>query len=201
LYICVVNVTYMDGLSKKDQITAAAGELFWKHGFRRISVAEICTRAGVSRKTYYTYYNNKNELILSMLTELFESGLNKAKEIFDSEISFEEKIRKIMDFKITIGKTWSKEFLTEMMQTPVISEFYLQWAQKSLQLSRDFFANAQKKGQVNPDLHIDFVMFTLQKYMDWIDDPAFMKYFDSVEDFIRQSTYLFLYGVMPVHKE
>lgn len=191
----------MDGLSKKDQITAAAEELFWKYGFRRVSVAEICTRAGVSRKTYYTYYNNKNELIFSLLTELFESGFNKAKEIFDAEIPFEEKIRKIMDFKLTMGKTWSKEFLMEMMQTPVISEFYLQWARKSLQMSRDFFLQAQRKGQVNPALHIDFMMFTLQKYLDWIDDPAFMQYFDSVEDFIRQSTYLFVYGVMPVHRE
>ena len=49
-------------MPKKDiptEILEAAKELFFKHGFKRISIEDICNKADVSRRTFYVYYENK----------------------------------------------------------------------------------------------------------------------------------------------
>jgi AcrR family transcriptional regulator len=42
-------------LTNKEQIEHKARELFWKHGFKKVTIDEICKKANVSRKTYYTF--------------------------------------------------------------------------------------------------------------------------------------------------
>lgn len=200
-YICIKNVTIeMSDPTKKEQIDLTAKTLFWKHGFRRVSVAEICEKADVSRKTYYTYYENKNKLVLSLLETLFSGARNDVKTIFESEAPFSDKIKQIMDFKFKMSETWSKEFLADILQNPEIHDYYLEWAKASMNMTRDFFMESQKKGEVNPDLNIDYVMLMLQKYMEWLDDPNFLNFFASVEEITKQMTYLFVFGIMPVEK-
>jgi AcrR family transcriptional regulator len=70
--------------SIKDQILREALELMNKHGFEGFSMRKLGERLGVSAKTIYNYYNNKDELYLVILTngfqqlyELFESAYNK----------------------------------------------------------------------------------------------------------------------------
>ena len=43
--------------------------------FEKISVGEICQRAGVSRMTYYRSYNNKEDILLQHLDECFAAFL------------------------------------------------------------------------------------------------------------------------------
>lgn len=44
--------------------------------FERISVGELCQRAGVSRMTYYRSYNNKEDILLQHLDECFSTYLD-----------------------------------------------------------------------------------------------------------------------------
>lgn len=62
-------------MSKKQKIEVTAKELFWKHGVKRVSIAEICEKAGVSRKTFYKHYDNKTDLALFLLDELYQGAL------------------------------------------------------------------------------------------------------------------------------
>ena len=44
--------------------------------FEKISVGELCQRAGVSRMTYYRSYNNKEDILLQHLDECFATYLD-----------------------------------------------------------------------------------------------------------------------------
>jgi AcrR family transcriptional regulator len=57
--------------SIKDQIIREALELMNKHGFEGFSMRKLGDRLGVSAKTIYNYYNNKDELYLVILTNGF----------------------------------------------------------------------------------------------------------------------------------
>ena len=47
---------------KEEQILNAAKKLFTNYGFKKVSMDEIASEAGVTKKTVYTYFSSKEEL-------------------------------------------------------------------------------------------------------------------------------------------
>ena len=50
-------------------------QLMQEKKFDKISIGELCDRAGVSRMTYYRSYNNKEDILLQHLDECFSAFL------------------------------------------------------------------------------------------------------------------------------
>ncbi len=78
--------------SKKEQVIKTAKELFSQYGYRKVSMDELAQKAGVTKKTIYTYFKDKNDLIKYFLYD----ELNKIREISNvidkKPISFDQKI-------------------------------------------------------------------------------------------------------------
>jgi AcrR family transcriptional regulator len=51
----------------QDRIIAKAHELFMRYGFRSVSMDEIATQLGVSKKTIYQYFTDKDALVESII--------------------------------------------------------------------------------------------------------------------------------------
>ena len=49
--------------SLEHQIRQCAYELFTEHGIRAVSVDDVCRRIGISKKTFYTCYASKEQLV------------------------------------------------------------------------------------------------------------------------------------------
>lgn len=58
---------YMSELELKERIRHEATALFLKYGVRSVSMDDISAQLGVSKKTLYQYYTDKNELIENVL--------------------------------------------------------------------------------------------------------------------------------------
>lgn len=54
---------------------AAAAKLFYRQGIQATGVAELCTAAGVSKKTLYQLFGDKSGLVAAYLQHLHDSGL------------------------------------------------------------------------------------------------------------------------------
>ena len=76
---------------KQILIIDTAKDLFMKHGVRRITINEICEKAGVSKVTFYRYYTNKQELAIFIRDSLMQEGFSRFDEISDTDISFAKK--------------------------------------------------------------------------------------------------------------
>ena len=79
---------------KKDDIVNAARNLFTDYGYKKVSMEEIASKAGVTKKTIYNYFHDKEELFeyfikeeLEKMAEVFEENLKENK-------SFSERITK-----------------------------------------------------------------------------------------------------------
>ena len=46
-----------------NKIAEKARELFFRHGIRSITMDDIASQMGISKKTIYIFYNNKNSLV------------------------------------------------------------------------------------------------------------------------------------------
>lgn len=189
-------------LTKKQQIERKAKELFWKHGFKKVTIEEICKKAIVSRKTFYTFYENKSALVIFLLEQIIEEMMTEYKRIINSELPFSEKIEQMLTLKYESSKSFSMEFVDDFFHPDAedILAIYTKITQESMSMIHSFFIDAQKNNEINPDLDIKFVMLMMQKMLDITSQPDVMKLFPDTETMTRQISQFVIYGIMPTKK-
>src|SRR5450759_5341144 len=86
--------------NQSDNIVIAAVRLFEQFGIRSVSIDNVCSELHISKKTFYTYFPQKEDLVDAVLTyqkinnyEKFEK-LFKNKNAIDSLIVSIKEIRK-----------------------------------------------------------------------------------------------------------
>ena len=52
--------------AKRQEILATASSLFAEHGFAQVSMADICTQAGMSAGAIYRYFPSRDDLVLAV---------------------------------------------------------------------------------------------------------------------------------------
>lgn len=67
-------------LDKRAKIIAAARDLFLSDGFDRSSVDAVAAKAGVSKRTVYDYYGDKQNLLLAVVEETSRAVLDMIKQ-------------------------------------------------------------------------------------------------------------------------
>jgi AcrR family transcriptional regulator len=189
-------------MTKKQKIEQVAKELFLKYGFKKVTVDEICRKAHVSRKTYYTFYENKNALVLYIVDEISRQSLQDFSALIDGPGSFAEKMSKAMELKFEFSKSMSMEFIADIFD-PTATEIMKYWKnvmQESMLLLMNFLKDGQLKGEMNPDLNLNFVLWFYSKMSDMLKAPEALSMFSNVEEFVKQVTQVLVFGIMPVEK-
>lgn len=68
-------------MSIEERILVEAGELFFRHGIRTITMDDIANKLGMSKKTIYQYYKDKNLLVQSLTDRLLKEQKDQMDEI------------------------------------------------------------------------------------------------------------------------
>ena len=186
--------------TKKEQLELTAKELFWKHGFKKVSIDEICRKANVSRKTYYTFYENKTALVINILKTMVEEIKTSYLKIFEDNIPFAEKMEKMLIMKLKMSESLSMEFVADFYNPDAgeVLEYFTKMTEESITFFREFFRIAQEKGEMNPNLNLDYLIWLIQRAMELCKSPELLKMFPTAESMTRQISESILYGIMPV---
>ena len=76
-------------------IVKTAGELFFRLGIRSVSIDDICRELGMSKKTFYVYFDSKDALIEQMLQANIDYIGGKMKELLDQG-DFRQLVKKLL---------------------------------------------------------------------------------------------------------
>ncbi|POY36530.1 TetR/AcrR family transcriptional regulator [Solitalea longa] len=79
--------------NKEQAIRQQAVELIVKNGLDGFSMQKLAKAAGVSPATLYIYYQDKEDLVLSLGTEVFNKMQQYSLKNFSAEMSFEEGLK------------------------------------------------------------------------------------------------------------
>jgi AcrR family transcriptional regulator len=188
--------------TKHDKIHQAAHELFWKHGFKRVSVEEVCEKAGVSKMTFYRLFPNKIELAKAVFDKVSQEGVIAFREIMSAEIPSEEKMKQILLLKHEGTNQISNEFLTDFYTSKEfgLKEFVEAKTAQMWQLMLDDFIKAQQDGTFRKDFKPEFLLFVARKLTELFNDPVLLQLYDSPQDLIMEFARLFIYGISPAGK-
>src|ERR1700712_2218612 len=61
-------------MEAKERILEKSQELFAKYGIRSVSMDDIAAQLGMSKKTLYQYYDDKDELVKSVFSQILEEN-------------------------------------------------------------------------------------------------------------------------------
>ncbi len=82
----------------KEKIIRQAKQMFWDYGLKRVGIDDICTELHISKKTFYTVFKTKNELIEEILKSV-RIEEKQSKEIADNDNIIEYLISKTNIFR------------------------------------------------------------------------------------------------------
>ena len=67
-------------------------KLFFKFGYRRVTIKDICEGASLSKMTFYRYYKNKEDVAKIVLKNIIDESNKKFESIMESDNLFINKI-------------------------------------------------------------------------------------------------------------
>ena len=182
---------------KYNSILKTAKTLFWKHGIRRVTIEEICREANVSKMTFYKFFPNKVDLAKTILENLIQSSMVKFKEIVASEIPFSKKLEKIFLLKLEGMDNFSMEFINDIYTNPEtgLKEYMEEQQRKSVQITVDFYKDAQLKGFIRREVKIDFLLAFSNQIIEMMKNEQLMAQYAHPQDFIIESMNVLFYGI------
>jgi len=89
-------------IAKRKAIMKAAIETFADKGFHKTKILDIAYKAEVADGTIYLYFKNKDDLLITALSELFDSILEEMKTKINKLPENEQKLTKFIDLHIEL---------------------------------------------------------------------------------------------------
>jgi len=84
--------------SPKERIIAAARERFLREGFSKVSIDELAADLAISKKTFYKFFENKDDLLGQIVERILRDMNAGFTAIITSDASFVQKLDQTMAF-------------------------------------------------------------------------------------------------------
>lgn len=183
-------------MSRKRDLLIQTGEaLFVKHGMRRVTVEEICRQAGVSKPTFYKYFENKAALARRIDELWIEEAQQRIDEIEDAEAPFPEKMKQILVMKQELAARPGPEFLEDLIHLDIDLSHALRRVKR-------FLVQGQQHGDIRADVRPDFLMAAFEVLNSMQYDPRIRDLYEDAETLARDVFKLFCYGALSTdHRE
>jgi AcrR family transcriptional regulator len=188
---------------KSEAIVRTARSLFFKFGFKRVSVDEICKKADVSKMTFYKYFADKEALIVHLLDLVYKEGLAKFKETISGPGPFAAKMQRWVEIKAELGRQYGREFIEELLHDPdsACAAFITQKSAEAMHTAMQVYTAAQAKGEIRKDIKIELIVYLLDTMREKImADPKLPALYPDLYQLNNDLFSIFFYGIVPRKK-
>jgi AcrR family transcriptional regulator len=175
---------------KQAQILKTAEALFSRYGIKRVSVEEICRKAGASKMTFYKYFPNKSDLFKHIWGLWIEEGYDYLDEINERDIPFPEKIRLILEYKLDFAARMNPDLIEEVIHIDLDMQAFTAHLMA-------WFLEAQTRGDIRPEVRPEFMLAAFDRvYYALAKDDDLRNLYPDIDEFIKEIYNFFFYGIM-----
>ena len=132
---------------KKDAINVKIVDIVYEKGIAGVKMMDLACKVGVCPSTLYVYYKNKEDLILSIFTELVRNHTEEFRSNLVLDIPFKLKLKKIwlqwLHFSVNNFKEMN--FIQQVKQSPYMDKLPKEITASKLQLSTDLVAEGKRQ--------------------------------------------------------
>ncbi|AQZ80148.1 MAG: TetR family transcriptional regulator C-terminal domain-containing protein [Acinetobacter calcoaceticus] len=194
---------------KRNQLLAAALDVFSVYGFTGASLDEIAQLADMHKSNIFYYYENKESLYVEVLTTVLQKWLAPLQTL-ESELEPAEALSHYLIQKIELSRSQPKAsrlFALEIIQgAPHILPILKGPLKKLFKRKAKVIQTWQEEGKISPDIDPELLILNIwgltQNYADFATQMEMvtgktLRNRSMFQRSIEHTVHLMLYGVLP----
>jgi len=136
--------------TKRISIVTETIDIVFDKGFAGVKMAELARKVGVSPSTLYVYYKNKEDLIVSIATELIKNVSQSSNKEVKDGLPYKLKLRSVWLYWLDFGINHSKEmsFLHQVKQSPYYKLIPSEIKDEKAQMANSLLDLGKKEGLI-----------------------------------------------------
>jgi AcrR family transcriptional regulator len=120
-------------IEMKNKILKNCAELFYKYGIKSITVDDISSNTGISKKTFYEYFENKNDVVKAITNQFINKIKVFNKEIVEEKTDVFYKLMKIYKKMLSQFNSCNPSFIYDIKKFyPDVYELFIEFSDKEL---------------------------------------------------------------------
>lgn len=183
---------------KQAHLLQTAEALFRLHGIRRVTVEEVCSKAGVSKVTFYKYFANRNALALVVIKNMIaRSRAETHALLYNTELPFSHRFKAMLALKHRLIDSWGSALIEDLMTRPspeILALLQVEQANSQADTLR-FLAEGYASGILNPAIPEAVVVYLLQFSQSWFNESGFVATLPDPTERAHMITTLLLTGI------
>lgn len=161
----------------KKRILDKVRDLFFKRGFSRVTMDELASELGISKKTLYNHFSGKAEMLELVVQDLKLEVTNGVDRIMlQEELDFKEKLVSILSFTGKILGNLEPEFLIDLKKSnPEVSKELEEYKREAAFNRFSFLLDEGiKKGYVRPDVNKSMAVLVYASLIEMAMSPEYI---------------------------
>jgi AcrR family transcriptional regulator len=145
---------------RRQEILAAALDLFVRKGFRNVVIGDIAEAAGVARTTFYEYYTNKEQILVGLVDQVAGELRGIVPTGNGCREKLEDAAKRILQQIRDHQQIYRLMFAEAPVLSAALSENLVSWRQASLAQIRRIITEG--KNELNPRINKDDAAYAFQ---------------------------------------
>jgi AcrR family transcriptional regulator len=147
----------------KDRIIEKAGELFFQYGIKNISMDELASSLGMSKRTIYENFKDKEDILRSLILNLVEERNNVFNDFLDKGLNVIEVFINVIEIQKKMPVSNAK-FLQDIYKYyPKISKLMQENIEKNNEFLQEFLLKGIEQGFIREDLNVGVTAFLVEE--------------------------------------
>ncbi|MBK9500694.1 MAG: TetR/AcrR family transcriptional regulator [Leptospiraceae bacterium] len=184
----------------KMRIIDKACELFLAYGYSRVTMDEICRSLVMSRKTMYTYFSNKEELLREVILNRSQCRRVAIDGILsDSTLDFMQRFRKMIEYISKENPRESIHFMQDIKtNAPNIWSEMIEIRNKDIPIRMgNFLKDGIKRGIVKKNMKTDiFIRMHLAVVNELMNPETLLEMGFTVAEMIQEIDSVLFFGII-----
>ena len=141
----------------KKQIITTAYDLFSQYGIKRVSMDDIARNTGMSKRTLYDHFSDKEELLLQGLIQLYDWLHTTIDKIEMGTHSALDKMLLFYDEMMKCPRWYNAQFYEDLKRYPNVQEVMEIEKKRFSEKCSSFFAQGVEEGEFQPEVNFEIV--------------------------------------------
>jgi AcrR family transcriptional regulator len=147
----------------KDRIIQQAGRLFFQYGVKSTSMDEVASSLGISKRTIYENFRDKEDLLLSYLKQVCEDRKKTVQELMERFDNVVEVFLHIMEIHKTATFANIKFYEDIYRYYPNVDAFLKEESHKANEFFVQFLKKGVEQGVIRENLNIEVEAFLVEE--------------------------------------
>ena len=153
-------------LELRERIIDTALNSFATHGIKSITMDDIAAALGISKRTLYEVFSDKETLLMECLLKAQREGDAYVKDVYEKASNVLEVLLKLYQRSIEKFHNTNKKFFEDIKKYPKVYEMMKNRQDSDSQKTMSFFKTGVEQGIFRPDVNFAIVNLLVREQFD-----------------------------------